>query len=91
MQGMAVMACIVIVLFFLQFWRKTADRLFLMFAIAFSLMCATRVVSTVLVSAAVASGAVEATVLAAEHNSTVYVIRFVAYMLIVAAIVDKNR
>jgi hypothetical protein len=90
-QGMATMACIVIALFFLQFWRKTADRLFLIFAVAFCLMCVTRVVSTSLVSAAVASGAAEANVLAAEHNSAVYIIRFVAYMLIVGAIVDKNR
>lgn len=75
----------------LQFWRKTADRLFLIFAVAFCLMCVTRVVSTAIESAAVASGAAEANVLALTHNSTVYIIRFVAYMLIVAAIVDKNR
>ena len=35
MLGSLVMACLVAGLFFLRFWRKTRDRLFLMFAIAF--------------------------------------------------------
>lgn len=72
------MACVVIALFFLQFWRKTADRLFLIFAVAFALMCVTRIVS---------AGLGEAHL----HSGSAYIIRFVAYLMIVAAIIDKNR
>ena len=38
MLGALVMACFVAGLFFLRFWRKTRDRLFMIFAIAFWLM-----------------------------------------------------
>ena len=77
-QGMSGMACLVIMFFFLRFWRRTADRLFLMFAVAFGLMCLTRLMSAAL-------GASEA------HSGYVYTIRFLAYLLIVVAIIDKNR
>jgi alpha-D-ribose 1-methylphosphonate 5-triphosphate synthase subunit PhnI len=77
-QGMSAMACLVIVLFFLRFWRGTGDRLFLIFAVAFSMMCVTRVVSAALGAAHV-------------HSGYVYTLRFLAYLLIIAAIIDKNR
>ncbi|HVA50455.1 MAG TPA: DUF5985 family protein [Pirellulales bacterium] len=78
MQGMSAMACLVIALFFLRFWRGTGDRLFLIFAVAFGLMCATRLLSAVL-------GAQH------THSGYVYTVRFLAYLLILAAIIDKNR
>jgi len=78
LHGMLAMACLVASLFFLRYWRSTGDRLFFIFAIAFLLMCATRVVAALL--------AAEGT-----HHTYVYTIRFVAYLLILAAIVDKNR
>ncbi|HVX14145.1 MAG TPA: DUF5985 family protein [Pirellulales bacterium] len=77
-QGMSAMACVVIALFFLRFWQSTRDRLFLIFAVAFSLMCATRIVSSAL-------GAAEV------HSGYVYGVRFLAYLLIIVAIIDKNR
>lgn len=77
-QGMSAMACIVIALFFLRFWQSTQDRFFLIFAVAFGLMCATRLVSAAL-------GATE------THSGYVYSVRFLAYLLIVVAIIDKNR
>jgi hypothetical protein len=65
-------------LFFFRYWRSTGDRLFVIFAVAFLLMCLTRFV---------------AALIAADnpHNGYVYTIRFIAYLLILAAIIDKNR
>ena len=77
-QGMSAMACVVIALFFLRFWQTTGDRLFLIFAVAFGLMCVTRMVSAVI-------GAAEL------HSGYVYWVRFLAYLLIMTAIIDKNR
>lgn len=78
LQGMAAMGCLVPALFFLRFWRLTRDRLFLIFSIAFGLMFATR-----LLMAALGAGHL--------HDGYVYMLRFAAYLLIVAAIIDKNR
>lgn len=65
-------------LFFLRFWRHTRDRFFLFFAIAFWIEGAHRVALFQLY------GHDEASPLA-------YVPRLIAYGLIIAAIVDKNR
>lgn len=77
-QGMSAMACVVIAIFFLKFSKSTGDRLFVIFAIAFGLMCVTR--------------AIVAAIGAAQlHSSYVYMIRFISYLLILGAIFDKNR
>lgn len=65
-------------LFFLKFWRQTRDRLFGWFAASFALLMVQRVA------------------LAAAVDSNVdplwyYVIRLLAYVLILVAIVEKNR
>ncbi len=69
-------------LFFLRFWRKTNYRLFVMFAFSFALLSAIRVA---LFSMAVYTGA------EVSENHFVYWFRFAAYMLILLAIIDKNR
>ena len=71
-------AGLVAALFFLRFWRSTRDRLFLIFAVSFVLMAVTR-----LVLAINGPGNI--------HNEYAYSIRFLAYLLILVAIVDKNR
>lgn len=86
-QGMSAMACIVIMLFFLHFWRRTSDRLFLIFAIAFSLMCLTRVLAVVVGGTPLDTGAAAHSV----EGYQVYLVRFLAFLLILAAIIDKNR
>lgn len=76
--GAVVMACVVAGLFFLRFWRKTRDRLFLMFAISFFLLGINW----------------SALMLASEQNeirTALYLIRMLAFVLILLAIVDKNR
>lgn len=65
-------------LFFYQFWRKSRDRLFAILAVAFLLI------------------AVERTVLAfvsveLEGRHLIFVARLVAFVLIILAILDKNR
>jgi hypothetical protein len=63
-------------LFFLRFWRKTHDRLFLMFAIAFWLLGVVRLAMMVLAQEG--------------EDHYLYWFRLAAYLLILFAIVDKN-
>lgn len=63
-------------LFFLRFWLKTHDRLFVLFAVAFWMLGVIRVVMTLLGEPG------------QEHS--VFWFRLVAYVIFLAAIVDKN-
>ncbi len=65
-------------LFFLRFWRRTGDRLFAAFALAFWLLG--------LVQALLAL-----TDIPVEERSFLYIIRLLAFVLILAAIWFKNR
>lgn len=76
--GAIAMGCWIAGLFFLRFWRKTHDRLFLTFAGAFWLLGVTRVMTAL-------SGHTD------ERYRYIYVVRLLAYILILAAIIDKNR
>jgi uncharacterized protein DUF5985 len=76
--GAIVMGYATCALFFLRFWRETHDRLFLVFSLAFWLLALQRL-ALVLVEP------VE------ETRTGLYVIRLFAFLLILAAIVDKNR
>jgi hypothetical protein len=66
-------------LFFFRFWRKSRDRLFALFALAFFVLTVNRVGSVAF--AGTGGGA-------ADH---VYWVRLAAFALILVAIVDKNR
>jgi hypothetical protein len=77
-SGMLVTGYAVAGLFFLRFWRQTRDRLFGIFAAAFWLLAAQRA----------------ALALSADPNGEqvlLYGIRLLAFVLILVAIVDKNR
>lgn len=76
LQGVTAMGYLVAGLFFLRYWRSSGDRLFAMFAAAFLLMAGNRVAMTAL------EGQV--------HNE-LYWVRFVSFLLILLAIIDKNR
>lgn len=69
---------VVAALFFLRFWRATRDRFFLFFALSFLIEGANRVV-------------IYESVGLTEDAPGYYLVRLVAYGLIIAAIVDKNR
>lgn len=65
-------------LFFFRFWRQTHDRFFLLFAASFWLEAINRVALALLQHAD-------------EHEPLFYLVRLVAYGLILAAIWQKNR
>jgi hypothetical protein len=75
--GVLVMACAAIGLFFLRFWRRTGDRLFLVFAIAFWLFAA--------------NWAALAIVHNDEGYPMIYLLRLAGFGFIIAGIVGKNR
>lgn len=68
----------VIALFFTKFWRRSGDRLFAWFSASFWLLAFQRLVLT---------GTGEW----GERNVLVYGLRLLAFVLIVVAIVEKNR
>jgi uncharacterized protein DUF5985 len=75
----AIMICYLATgLFFVRFWKQTRDRLFLMFSFAFWLL-----------------GVNQLGFLFAEEGSAgrsyIYLIRLAAFILILIAVVDKNR
>jgi hypothetical protein len=65
-------------LFFLKFWKETGDRLFAMFAIAFVVLASHRVLMVWLTEVP-------------EAHSWLYFVRLLAFLLILFAILDKNR
>ncbi len=76
--GAIAMASLVAALFFLHFWRDTRDRFFLLCAIAFLVEALNR-------------AALGLANVAQEHEPFFYLVRLLAYELIIVAIVDKNR
>ena len=75
--GFISLASFVAGLFFLKFWKQTRDSLFLLFAIAFFLEGGNRV-ALLFVAAA------------NEGSPAIYLVRMVAALLILAAILHKN-
>jgi ABC-type xylose transport system permease subunit len=63
--------------FFLRFWRRTHDRLFLSFAGAFWLLAINQIV-------------VDRVDVADESSGLAYLLRVVGFLLILYAIVEKN-
>ncbi len=77
LSGMVVMGFLIAALFFLRFWKRTRDRLFAAFALAFALLGLTQALlafSTVPV----------------EERSWLYLLRLAAFTVILLAIWDKN-
>jgi peptidoglycan/LPS O-acetylase OafA/YrhL len=77
-SGLLVAGYLVAGLFFLRFWRQSRDRLFAFFTAAFWLLALQR-------------GALAAVGLDAPGSTWLYGLRLLAFLLILAAIVDKNR
>jgi hypothetical protein len=78
--GAIAMASAVVALFFMRFWRETGDRLFGMFSLAFLLLGITRL-----------GLALSSPHIPDEPHTHWYWMRLVAFLLILVAIVDKNR
>lgn len=69
---------LVVGLFFLRSWRDTRDRFFLFFALAFAVEGVNRL-------------AIGLTDPSRENEPYFYLIRLFSFLLILAAIMDKNR
>jgi hypothetical protein len=76
-NGAAGIECLIAGLFFLRFWRRTRDGLFLAFAVAFWLLALNAVLPSLLARPAYA-------------HSEVYLLRLAAFLLIILAIAGKN-
>lgn len=77
-SGALATACWVAGLFFLKFWRMSRDRFFLFFFLAFWVLALNWVVIII-----------AQPILPSRQDA--YVIRLVAFVLIIIAVVDKNR
>ena len=77
-SGALLMGYSVVALFFLRFWVTSRDRLFAMFSFAFLLLAFQRLAITV------TRGAM-------EDQTIFYLLRLAAFVVIIVAIIDKNR
>jgi hypothetical protein len=77
LSGAVTLGFLVAAGFFLRFWRKTLDRLFLAFAAAFVLLAVNQALAAFL-------GAGD------ERTPYTYLLRVLGFVLILYAIVDKN-
>jgi len=69
---------LIVALLFLRFWRNTRDRLFAYFAAAFTLL-------------SIQTTALAVPPVPIDDPAWLYVVRVLAYLLILVAIYDKNR
>jgi len=76
--GVIAMSSLTAGVFFLRFWRDTRDSLFLAFAVAFLIEAVNRIASLLLVQPN-------------EGTPWIYIVRLFAFLLILGAIVNKNR
>lgn len=81
-NGLIVALHLVASLLFLKFWMGTRDRLFAMFAVSFAILAVSRMVLVAL------PHFIEART---EHTTAVYLVRLVSYVVMLLAIIDKNR
>jgi Family of unknown function (DUF5985) len=78
LNGAVMVAALAVALFFARSWRRTGDRFFLLFALAFALLSAER------------WGLLY---VRPDHElrHSVYLLRLAAFSLILGAVIDKNR
>jgi hypothetical protein len=79
-SGGVMVGSLIVSMMFLKFWSSTQDRFFSIFSFAFFTMAIERVV---LLFHDEGPGA--------EENAPIYLLRLVAFVLILIAIIDKNR
>lgn len=77
LSGAVTLGFIVAAVFFLRFWRRTRDRLFFAFAVAFALLALNQALAQWL-------GAAD------ERVMYTYLLRVLGFVIILGAIIDKN-
>jgi hypothetical protein len=78
LSGAVAFGFLVCGLFFLRFWRRTRDELFIAFALAFALLGAVQ-------------GVLALARIPAEERGPIYLFRLLAFVIILFAIFRKNR
>jgi hypothetical protein len=78
LAGIIATASFITGIFFLRFWKSTSDRFFLLFALAFWMMTLDRIVLVAFNNSN-------------EYSYSLYLIRLLSFVLILIAIIDKNR
>lgn len=78
LSGILIAQYAAIALFFAKFWSKSRDRLFLMFSGAFGVLAVQRT-------------AIALTREVLEQQAPLYLLRLAAFVVIIVAIVDRNR
>lgn len=78
LSGAVVMGFALAGLFFLRFWKRTRDELFLAFTLAFWLL-------------GLCQALLEFSVVPAEERSWLYLLRLMAFAIILTAVWRKNR
>ena len=76
--GALAMGSATIALIFLRYWRRTHDRLFVFFAVAFAVM-AFNWIGLAFIDPGI------------ELRHTLFLLRLAAFVIIIIAIIDKNR
>jgi hypothetical protein len=77
LAGTVVLSFLVCALFFLRYWSRTRDELFLSFSIAFGLLAAGQTILAL-------------TNIPTEERGALYLIRLAAFLLMLLAIYRKN-
>ena len=78
LSGAVALSFFICTLFFLRYWSRTRDELFLSFAIAFGLLATGQTILAL-------------TNIPTEERGALYLIRLAAFLLILFAIYRKNR
>jgi hypothetical protein len=78
LSGSITLGFLVAALFFLRFWKRTRDRLFIAFAAAFALLALNQALLVL-------------TDIPVEERSWLYLLRLSAFAIILGAIWGKNR
>ena len=84
-SGALVMGYMVAGLYFLRFWNTTRDRLFAFFSLAFWVLALQRLLL------AITTADIQGKNETVEGHPFLYVMRLLAFILILVAIIDKNR
>ena len=77
LSGAVTMGFVIAAVFFLRFWRRTRDRFFVAFSVAFFLLALNQALAQWL-------GAAD------ERVMYTYLLRVLGFVIILAAIIDKN-
>lgn len=78
LSGAITLGYLVLALFFLRFWKNAGDRLFFLFALAFGVFALERIIFIYLSPSN-------------EIAPYVYCVRLVGFLIILFAIIDRNR